>query len=146
LEKTKEKIKQLSRENGLSEKAEKFKKIQGIGDITAQILVTQLPELGKVNNKKIAALVGVAPYCNDSGTYQGKYKIRGGRSEIRSVLYMGVLSAIKHNSVIKAFYDHLRKQGKLHNVAMVACMRWCGIIPNGKKTMPFRSAKIEYFR
>lgn len=123
LEKAEEKVKQLSCENGLTEQAEKFKKIQGIGDVVAQILVTQLPELGKVDNKKIAALVGVAPYCNDSGTYRGKNKIRGGRSEIRSVLYMGVLSAIKHNSVIKSFYDRLRRQGKLHNVAMVACIR-----------------------
>lgn len=123
LSKVYEKVKQLSRENRLTDKVEKFKKIKGIGDVSANMLVTCLPELGKVSNKKIAALVGVAPYCNDSGTYKGKYKIRGGREELRSVLYMGMLSAIKHNPVIKAFYDRLRLKGKLHNVAMVACIR-----------------------
>ena len=118
-----ERVKQLSRENHLTDKAEKFKKVHGIGDVSAHMLVTYLPELGKVSHKKIAALVGVAPYCNDSGTYKGKSKIRGGREALRSVLYMGMLSAIKHNPVIKAFYDRLRLNGKLHNVAMVACIR-----------------------
>ena len=118
-----ERVKQLSRENHLTDKAEKFKKVHGIGDVSAHMMVTYLPELGKVSHQKIAALVGVAPYCNDSGTYKGKSKIRGGREALRSVLYMGMLSAIKHNPVIKAFYDRLRLNGKLHNVAMVACIR-----------------------
>lgn len=123
LTKVEEKIKLLSKNNGLTKKADKFKKIPGIGDVAAQMLVIWLPELGKVSHKKIAALVGVAPYCNDSGMYKGKYKIRGGRDELRCVLYMGALSAIRHNPVIKAFYDRLRSNGKQHNIAMVACIR-----------------------
>ncbi|MEE9423481.1 MAG: IS110 family transposase [Methylococcales bacterium] len=123
LEKVDQSVAQLSQENQLTDKAESYMKVQGIGAVGAMMLVTYLPELGTVSNKKISALVGVAPYCNESGTYKGQSKIRGGREALRSVLYMGVLSAIKHNPVIKVFYDRLRANGKLHNVAMVACIR-----------------------
>ena len=123
LKKIEERVAQLSQENSLTDKAKKLKKVQGIGDVGAIMLTTYLPELGTVSNKKITALVGVAPYCNDSGTYKGQYTIRGGREALRSVLYMGMLSAIKHNPVIQVFYDRLRSKGKLHKVAMVACIR-----------------------
>ncbi len=86
-------------------------------------LVTYLPELGKFSHSKIAALVGVAPYCKESGNHKGKNKIKGGRKILRGLLYMGTLSAIKHNPVIKAFYERLTARGKHHNVAMVACIK-----------------------
>ncbi len=123
LNKIKKKVSRMSRENHLSDKAETIKQFKGIGDVGATMLVVCLPELGTVSNKKISALVGVAPYCHDSGTYKGQSAIRGGREALRSVLYMGMLSAIQHNPVIKAFYDRLRSKGKAHKVAMVACLR-----------------------
>jgi transposase len=116
-------VSRMSRENHLSDKVETFKQFKGIGDVGATMLVVCLPELGTVSNKKISALVGVAPYCHDSGTYKGQATIRGGREALRSVLYMGMLSAIQHNPVIKAFYERLRSKGKAHKVAMVACLR-----------------------
>ena len=97
--------------------------IKGIGEITAFNLVANLPELGKLSNKEISALVGVAPFCRDSGTLRGKRTIWGGRSEVRSALYMATLSAIRFNPPIKAFYDRLIAKGKLKKVAQVACMR-----------------------
>jgi transposase len=123
LRKSEEKIKFYSEKNNLSDKINKFKKIKGIGDVCANALVVYLPELGKYDNKKIAALVGVAPYCKESGKYKGKNVIQGGRETLRSILYMGILSAIKHNLIIKEFYDRLIKKGKYHNIAMVACIR-----------------------
>jgi len=67
--------------------------------------------------------VGVAPYCRESGKYKGKNVIQGGRETLRSLLYMGTLSAITHNPIIKDFYDRLIQKGKCHNIAMVACIR-----------------------
>ncbi len=116
-------VARLSRETHLTDKADTYKQFKGIGNVSAIMLVVYLPELGTVSNKKITALVGVAPYCHESGTYKGQSTIRGGREALRSVLYMGALSAIQHNPVIKAFYDRLRSKGKVHKVAMVACIR-----------------------
>lgn len=96
---------------------------KGIGEITAFNLVANLPELGKLSNKAISALVGVAPFCRDSGTLKGKRTIWGGRAKVRSALYMATLSAIRFNAPIKAFYDRLIAKGKLKKVAQVACMR-----------------------
>ena len=95
----------------------------GIGAITAATLVSELPELGDLNRQQIAALVGVAPYNDDSGDRCGKRAIMGGRAAVRSCLYMGVLSAIRYNPVISAFYKQLCKRGKASKVAIVACMR-----------------------
>jgi len=116
-------VARLSREAHLTEKADTLKQFKGIGDVSAIMLVICLPELGAVSNKKISALVGVAPYCQESGAYKGQSTIRGGREALRSVLYMGMLSAIQHNPVISAFYERLRSKGKAHKVAMVACLR-----------------------
>ena len=82
-----------------------------------------LPELGTIDRKKIAALVGVAPFNHDSGRTRGKRWVQGGRPAIRSVLYMATLAAIRHNPTIKAFYDHLLAAGKDKKLALVACMR-----------------------
>ena len=95
----------------------------GIAEQTASTLLIKLPELGRLSNKQIAALVGVAPFCNDSGQYKGKRMIWGGRKEVRTALYMPMLSVIQFNPVIRAFYQRLVKQGKVRKVAVIASMR-----------------------
>ena len=95
----------------------------GVGTVTSAILIADLPELGLLDRKKIAALVGVAPFNNDSGRHHGKRRIKGGRSSIRPILYMAALSASRNNPVIRSFYQHLLLQGKDKKVALVACMR-----------------------
>ncbi len=94
----------------------------GIGTRVSRVLLANLPELGGVNRKQIAALVGVAPFQYQSGKFKGQQHIKGGRSEVRSALYMAVLSAKKHNPEIKAFYERLLEKGKKKKVALVACM------------------------
>lgn len=95
----------------------------GVGVRLSTTLLSDLRELGKLDQKKIAALVGVAPMNRDSGTMRGKRRIRGGRAQVRTVLFMATLCAIQHNPVIKAFYQRLLKNGKHKKVAIVACMR-----------------------
>lgn len=97
--------------------------VPGIGNGVAFTLLGELPELGRLNNRQIAALCGLAPFNRDSGKMKGKRRIRGGRAPIRTVLYMAILSAIQHNPVIKRFYQHLVAQGKHKKVAITACMR-----------------------
>jgi transposase len=113
-----------------AETAQRVDSVPGIGFITAATLVADLPELGQLNRQKIAALVGVAPFNHDSGKQRGKRRIFGGRSSVRSVLYMATLSAIRHNPVIKAFYQRLGAKGKLKKVALTACMRKLLVILN----------------
>lgn len=97
--------------------------VKGVGKVLAYTLLSDLPELGQLNRKQIASLVGVAPMNKESGQYQGKRRIRGGRGRIRKVLFMAVMSAMQSNPKIKAMYQRLRSAGKLPKVAMVACMR-----------------------
>lgn len=113
-----------------AETAQRVDSVPGIGFITAATLVADLPELGHLNRQKIAALVGVAPFNHDSGKQRGKRRIFGGRTSVRSVLYMATLSAISHNPVIKAFYQRLLEKGKLKKVALTACMRKLLVILN----------------
>jgi len=86
-------------------------------------LIARLPELGRLNRKQIAALVGVAPFARDSGTLKGQRVCWGGRAEVRRALYMGALVGKKHNPVLKAFYERLLAQGKPKKLALTACMR-----------------------
>lgn len=95
----------------------------GIGDGVAFTLLGELPELGHLSSRQISALCGLAPYNRDSGSMRGKRRIKGGRAPIRTVLYMGMLSAIQHNKVMKHFYKKLVDQGKHKKVAITACMR-----------------------
>ena len=95
----------------------------GIAEQTASTLLIKLPKLGRLTNKQIAALVGVAPFCNDSGQYKGKRMIWGGRKEVRTALYMPMLSVIQFNPRIRTFYQRLVSQGKVRKVAVIACMR-----------------------
>jgi transposase len=107
----------------LTEKVDRLSAIKGIGDITAMTLIADLPELGELTNKEISALVGVAPFCRDSGTQKGKRTTWGGRIQVRSILYMAALSAVQYNPPLKAFYNRLLMKGKTKKVALVACMR-----------------------
>ena len=105
------------------EKDEIFQSIKGIGPTTSATLLSELPELGELNRKEIAALAGVAPLNRDSGKIKGKRVVWGGRGQLRSVLYMGTLVATRHNPTIRAFYQHLLLAGKCKKVAITACMR-----------------------
>jgi transposase len=96
--------------------------VPGVGDVTSYSLIACLPELGLLNRKQIAALVGVAPRNHDSGAFRNRRFICGGRADIRAVLYMAVMSASRFNPVIKAFYQRLVTAGKPNKVARVACM------------------------
>lgn len=95
----------------------------GIGDGVAFTLLGELPELGRLSSRQIAALSGLAPYNRDSGQFTGKRRIRGGRAPIRTMLYMAMMCAIQHNPVIKRFYQKLVAEGKHKKVAITACMR-----------------------
>ncbi len=96
---------------------------KGVGRVTAATLLAELPELGKLDRKKIAALVGVAPMNLDSGKKRGYRKTKGGRMEVRNVLYMSTLVATRYNPLIQAQYQQLLKRGKVKKVALTACMR-----------------------
>jgi transposase len=91
--------------------------------VLSRTLVAEVPELGLVNRKEIAALIGVAPFNYDSGTLRGTRVVWGGRAHVRAVLYMSTLSAVRHNPVLKAFYERLRAAGKAAKVALTASMR-----------------------
>lgn len=97
--------------------------IDGIGPVTAASLLAYLPELGQLDRRQIAALAGLAPYNLDSGQHSGKRRIRGGRAQIRRVLYMACWSVIRKQADFKARYDRLRQQGKCAKLAVTACMR-----------------------
>ena len=97
--------------------------VPGVGPKTSQMLISALPELGNLNRQEIAALVGVAPFCDDSGTKSGARHIRGGRANVRSALYMATFSAVRHNPTFKEFFDRLIAAGKKFKVAIVAAMR-----------------------
>lgn len=106
------------------------KSVPGVGPVLSLALLTGLPELGKLENRKISALVGVAPFNRDSGKYKGTRAIWGGRANVRSVLYMATLVAVRFNPVIKQFHDRLINAGKKPKVAIVASMRKLIIILN----------------
>jgi transposase len=95
----------------------------GVGPILSRTLVAEVPELGILNRQEIAALSGVAPFNRDSGTLRGKRAVWGGRAHVRAVLYMSTLAAVRHNPVLKAFYERLRAVGNAPKVALTACMR-----------------------
>lgn len=114
----------------------------GVGPVTTATMLADLPELGKMDRKKIAALVGVAPMNYDSGKKRGYRKTKGGRADVRSVLYMSTLVATRYNPVIQKQYQSLLKRGKLKKVALTACMRKFLTILNAmvRDQVPFRDA------
>jgi transposase len=105
------------------EKDNLLKSVPGVGKVVSSSLLIELPELGRLNRRKIAALVGVAPLNRDSGTMRGRRTVWGGRAKLRSVLYMAALVASRRNPIIAAFYQRLLDAGKVKKVALVACMR-----------------------
>ena len=100
-----------------------LKSVPGIGDVIARTLIADLPELGTLDRKKIAALVGVAPFNRDSGTLRGKRSVWGGRANVRAALYMAALVASRHNPILRRFYQRLLEAGKPKKVALTAVMR-----------------------
>jgi len=100
-----------------------LRSFNGIGPVNARVLLVELPELGALDRKQIAALVGLAPIARDSGQHRGRRSIAGGRGQVRASLYMATVAAIRANAVIRAFYQRLREAGKPAKVAIVACMR-----------------------
>lgn len=107
-----------------------IKSMKGVGGVTAETMIVLLPELGKVNKRQIAALVGVAPYNNDSGRKSGRRRIKGGRMEIRNVLYMAALSSIRYNPIMKKYYHQLLERQKIKKIAVIAVMRKMLVILN----------------
>lgn len=106
-----------------AEKKELLTSVNGVGRVLAYTLLSELPELGKLNRKEIASLVGVAPMNKESGGYTGKRQIRAGRARVRTALFMAVMSASQSNPIIKAHYQRMLTAGKQPKVALVACMR-----------------------
>lgn len=105
------------------EREQRLQSVPGIGPITALVLIAELPELGQLPDKQLAALCGLAPHARDSGKWHGKRSTRGGRARVRTALYMAALVGTRYNPVIKTFYQRLLKVGKEKKVALTACMR-----------------------
>ena len=126
----------------LEEQEKLLRSAKSIGRVTAATLLADLPELGQLDRKQIAALVGVAPMNRDSGTKRGYRRTQGGRPEVRSALYMSALTGIRYNPILKAQYDQLVKRGKEKKVAITACMRKMLTILNAmlRDQQPFRPA------
>lgn len=107
-----------------------LKSVKGVGQVVALTLISELPELGQVSGRAIAALVGVAPFNRDSGGKRGQKAIWGGRANVRSALYMAGLVAVRHNERLRDFYQKLCQAGKKKKVALIACMRKLLVIMN----------------
>jgi len=105
------------------EKEDLLRSVPGVGPILTTTLLGDVPELGQLNRKQIAALIGVAPLNRDSGTYRGRRAVWGGRARVRATLYMATLTAARYNPLIRAFYERLVAAGKPKKVALTACMR-----------------------
>jgi transposase len=113
----------IESDDDLEGKARRLQDVPGVGAVLTSTLLAELRELGTNDHRRISALVGVAPFANDSGPRTGKRSIRGGRLEVRSTLYMATLSAMRFNPVLKVFAARLRAAGKMPKVIIVACMR-----------------------
>lgn len=112
------------------ELSELIESVPGVGPVTSSMMIAAIPELGTLNRRQIAALVGVAPLNRDSGKFVGKRICWGGRADVRRVLYMAALVGKQHNPVLRALYTRLRAKGKAAKVALVACMRKLLVILN----------------
>ncbi|MGH7255379.1 MAG: IS110 family transposase [Nitrospirales bacterium] len=127
------------------EKDDLLRSVPGVGPVLTTTLLVNLPELGTLTGKQIAALVGVAPLNRDSGILRGKRTVWGGRARVRAVLYMGAIVAARFNPVLRVFYHRLRTAGKAKKVALTACMRKLLIILNAmlKHRTPWRATSVH---
>lgn len=130
----------IDADQALAAKAKLLDDVSGIGPKTARALLSDLPELGTTDRRRIASLVGLAPFDRDSGDKRGQRRIGGGRRHVRTSLYMPTLVAIRHNPALKAYYQRLRDRGKRKLVALAACMRKLLCILNAilRDNAPFR--------
>lgn len=119
-----------------------LRSVPGIAQAVSTTLLAYVPELGRLSRRELAALVGIAPYNDDSGTHRGRRRIAGGRAPARAALYMATLVGTRYNPVIRAYYAHLLAAGKLKKVALVACMRKLLTIINAmiKHQQPWKAA------
>lgn len=120
----------LKAHEDLGEQEKLLRTTKSVGPVTAATLLADLPELGQLDRKQVAALVGVAPMNKDSGKKRGYRKTKGGRPDVRNVLYMSTLNGIQHNPILKPHYEQLVKRGKEKKVAITACMRKMLVILN----------------
>lgn len=120
----------IALDEGLKAKARQLQSVPGIGPVSTSMLLAELSELGQLNRKQIAHLVGVAPLNADSGQWKGQRRVWGGRASVRQSLYLATFVAKQYNPVIKAFFDRLIASGKPFKVSMVACMRKLLVILN----------------
>ena len=129
----------VENEPDLSSKAAVLQSVPGVGPVTVTSLLVDLPELGRLDRQQVAALVGVAPFNRDSGKFHGRRRIWGGRSAVRSVLYMAALTARRSNPLIRAFAQRLEAAGKPFKVVLTACMRKLLVILNSmvKNNLPW---------
>lgn len=144
----KEQLKELDHDQGdflrssplWQEEARLLQSVPGIGPVVTATLIARLPELGSLNSKEVASLVGVAPFNRDSGTLRGKRTVWGGRGPLRTALYMATLVAVRHNPVLWAFYQRLCAAGKPKKVALTACLRKPLVILNSmiKRNQPWK--------
>jgi len=134
---------ELRRNPDCQDKEKLMRKVPGVGPVLAATLLIELPELGQIDHRQIAALVGVAPLNRDSGRLRGKRSCWGGRAKERRVLYMAALSASRHNPIISQFYARLIAAGKPEKVALTACMRKLLIILNAmvRDMQPWQPAR-----
>jgi len=120
----------LAADPALQAQADRLQTVPGVGAVTTATLLAQMPELGTLSAEEAAALAGVAPYNQDSGPYAGTRRIAGGRKAVRNVLYMAALTAVRHDDILRFFYQRLRKAGKPAKVALTAVMRKLIILLN----------------
>lgn len=120
----------IDKNDDLKGKSKIIESMPGVGKVSSAMLIAEMPELGKIENKKIAALLGVAPYIQQSGQSKGTAFISGGRTMVRSVIYMAALVATRRNPKMKAFYQKLKAAGKKPKIALVAVMRKMIVILN----------------
>jgi transposase len=121
---------EIDNDDTLRGQSARLQQVTGVGKVTASTLLAELPELGKVSGNQIGALVGVAPFNHDSGQYRGRRMIRGGRAQVRRVLYMAATVAARFNPILKVFYDRLVAAGKPKKVALTAVMRKLVVLLN----------------
>lgn len=135
----------VKKDEPIRQQVKLYESIKGIGILTATYLTAHLPELGKIENESLSSLVGLAPMNCDSGKKLGKRTVQAGRAQIRRVLYMAALSAIKFNPDIKEFYDRLKKKGKLFKVAITAAMRKLILVVNSvaKRGTPWQATRVS---